>query len=92
MKFEWDEHKRASNIDKHGIDFLDADLLFGGLFLDVEAKIVKGERRWLALGKIESLFVTAVFTRRDDGVRIISMRSATSGERARYQKVFDKGA
>jgi uncharacterized DUF497 family protein len=29
MRFEWDERKRLSNLAKHGLDFLDADLVFG---------------------------------------------------------------
>jgi uncharacterized protein len=29
MDFEWDEEKRLTNIEKHGIDFIDADILFG---------------------------------------------------------------
>jgi uncharacterized DUF497 family protein len=28
MKFEWDEQKNQSNIDKHGLDFADAYRLF----------------------------------------------------------------
>jgi uncharacterized DUF497 family protein len=24
MEFEWDEDKRLANLDKHGVDFLDA--------------------------------------------------------------------
>jgi uncharacterized protein (DUF4415 family) len=32
MMLEWDEAKRLSNIEKHGINFFDADLVFVGLF------------------------------------------------------------
>lgn len=28
MRFEWDEHKNKSNIEKHDIDFHDAALIF----------------------------------------------------------------
>jgi hypothetical protein len=28
MEFEWDEAKRLSNLDKHGIDFLDVEEVF----------------------------------------------------------------
>ena len=31
MIFEWDEGKRRSNIEKHGLDFTDAALFFRGL-------------------------------------------------------------
>jgi uncharacterized protein len=30
FEFEWDEAKRLSNIEKHGIDFKVADLVFDG--------------------------------------------------------------
>jgi hypothetical protein len=30
MRFEWDERKRFSNAEKHGLDFLDAELVFRG--------------------------------------------------------------
>jgi hypothetical protein len=29
MDFAWDEEKRLKNIEKHGTDFIDADILFG---------------------------------------------------------------
>jgi uncharacterized DUF497 family protein len=28
MRFEWDERKRLLNAEKHGLDFLDARLVF----------------------------------------------------------------
>ena len=30
MEFEWDEDKRLSNLEKHGVDFFRARLLFDG--------------------------------------------------------------
>jgi uncharacterized DUF497 family protein len=33
MDFEWDEAKNQQNIDKHGIDFQDAHLIFEKPFL-----------------------------------------------------------
>jgi uncharacterized DUF497 family protein len=30
MQFSWDENKRAANLKKHGIDFIDAEELFDG--------------------------------------------------------------
>ena len=88
LKFEWDEAKRLSNIAKHGIDFLDADLLFERPRLEAAAKVVKGEQRWLTTGIIYDLAVTAVFTRRDDTIRLISLRRADNAERRRYNEAF----
>jgi uncharacterized DUF497 family protein len=30
VEFEWDESKRAINLERHGLDLLDATLLFDG--------------------------------------------------------------
>jgi uncharacterized DUF497 family protein len=88
MEFEFDEDKRLKNIEKHGIDFINADLLFGNPHLEGPAKTVDGERRWLATGMIDDVYVTAVFTRRGSVIRIISMRSVRNGERDEYQEIF----
>jgi uncharacterized DUF497 family protein len=88
MVFEWDEEKRLKNIEKHGIAFVDADILLGNPHLVAQAKAVDGEQRWLATGMIDEIYVTAVFSRRDPVIRMISMRSARNGERKRHQEVF----
>jgi uncharacterized DUF497 family protein len=88
MDFEWDEEKRLKNLEKHGIDFIDADILFGSPYVVAPGKTVDGERRWLATGMIDEIYVTAVFSRRDQVIRLISMRSARNGERRRHQEVF----
>jgi uncharacterized DUF497 family protein len=86
--FEWDEAKRLSNIAKHGLDFADSDLFFGSPHLVGPAKTVDGETRWLAVGMIDDVYVTTVFTGRGSTVRIISMRRARDGERKKHQEVF----
>ena len=88
MDFEWDEEKRLKNIEKHGIDFVDADILFGNPHLVAPGKTVDGEQRWLATGMIDEIYVTAVFSRLDPVIHMISMRSARDGERKRHQEVF----
>jgi uncharacterized DUF497 family protein len=88
MDFECDEEKRLKNIEKHGIDFIDADILFGNPHIVAPVKTVDGEQRWLATGMIDEVYVTAVFTRRGPVIRVISMRSARNGERKRHQEVF----
>jgi uncharacterized DUF497 family protein len=88
MEFEFDENKRLANIEGHGIDFIDADILFGNPHLEAPAKTVDGEQRWLAVGMIDDVYVTAVFTRRGSVIRIISMRRARNDERKRHQQIF----
>jgi uncharacterized DUF497 family protein len=88
MDFEWHEPKRLANIRLHHLDFADADLLFGGLHLIAPARTVEGEQRWLATGTLDDVYVTAVFTRRGEVIRLISMRRARDGEREAHQQVF----
>jgi uncharacterized protein len=88
MEFEFHENKRLANIERHGIDFIDADILFGNQYLESPAKMVGAEQRWLAVGMIDDVYVTAVFTRRGPVIRIISMRRARNDERKRHQQIF----
>jgi uncharacterized DUF497 family protein len=88
MMLEWDEAKRLSNIEKHGIDFFDADLVFVGPLLVGQARTVDSEKRELAVGAPYDVFVTTVFERRGDTIRNISMRRARHEESKRYQKLL----
>jgi len=88
VEFEWDAAKCLANIAKHGIDFASANTLFVGAHIVGLAKDVDGELRWLAVGTIGEIYVTAIFTRRGATVRIISMRRARNGERRRHREVF----
>jgi uncharacterized protein len=90
MEFEWDEAKRLTTLEKHGLDFLDAGLLFGNPHAVAAAKVVGGEPRWLAVGLIEDVYVTAIFTWRGDVIRLISMRKARDDERKRHQALFSE--
>jgi len=40
MIYEWDPAKRHANLDKHGIDFVDADLVFAAAFKVTLARIM----------------------------------------------------
>lgn len=74
LYFEWDEHKRQTNIKKHGIDFADVT----DLFYD--------EERYIALGMdARSQVVVVVHVYRDiDVIRIISARKADPKECRQY--------
>ncbi len=89
MRFEWDEAKRVSNIEKHGIDFLRARKMFDGRAL-LEAVFSRDdERRVLSLGALDGRIVAVVWTLRDnDSVRIISVRRARDAEERHYRQSF----
>jgi uncharacterized DUF497 family protein len=83
--FEWDANKNVTNVLKHGIDFLDAVKVFADPNLVVvDAKVRQQEARLLAIGLLDRLLITVVFTLRGDRIRIISARRARSSERRRY--------
>jgi uncharacterized DUF497 family protein len=51
LSFEWDEDKNAANIKNHGIDFLDAALIFENPTLEaIDDRADYGEVRYIAFG------------------------------------------
>lgn len=90
MQFEWDERKNEINLVKHDLDFVDAELVFGGPMLQALAPDQDyGEERWIAIGLLEAIVVFVVFTRREpDIIRIISMRKATQHEKSRFESAL----
>jgi hypothetical protein len=85
VEFEWDEQKRLSNIAKHDVDFREAIVFFENPHVAEQSRFAGNEQRWLAVGMIDNRYVTTVFTRRGDNMRIISMRRSRNGEKRRYQ-------
>ncbi len=89
MLFDWDKKKCKSNIIKHGIDFKDVIQLFGEPYLrKIDSRKEYGEKRWIALGKINNLVAIVVFTIRKNRIRIISARQANKKERQIYHERF----
>ncbi|MCF8108719.1 MAG: BrnT family toxin [Desulfohalobiaceae bacterium] len=76
MNFEWDPQKSMSNEAKHGIDFEAAKALW-----DDEQRIeIKApypiENRHIIISKPNKKLWTAVFTYRENSIRIISVQSS----------------
>lgn len=70
MEFEWDEAKNRSNLEKHGISFEEASLIFDGPVLTYpDDRFEYGEVRWRSIGKIEEISVVAVIHTDRAGVR-----------------------
>ena len=85
MRYEWDEEKRASNLQKHGLDF-DAMEQFQWQTAHIETSPRGGELRYVATGRIGPLLHVAVFTRRGERTRIISLREANRREVRDYER------
>lgn len=91
MRFEWDERKRLSNLEKHGLDFIDASAVFENPHIMVPSAY-GGEERFLAIGILEGRFVTVVYAMRSETIRVISFRRARHEERQKYQELYGGGA
>ena len=85
MSFEFDALKSQSNLKKHGIDFVEAQLLWlDPYLLEIPAKTVD-EPRYLMIGKILDKHWSAVVTYRNENIRIISVRRARIEEVEIYE-------
>jgi uncharacterized protein len=84
MEFEFNPAKLASNLAKHGIDFVGAQSIWDDPDrLEVPARSVD-EPRWQVIGRIGAAVWSAFVTTREDWVRIISVRRARHEEEAAY--------
>ncbi len=85
MEFEFDPAKSLSNREKHGIDFVEAQLLwFDAMLLEIPARTTD-EPRFLIVGKIGDTHWSAVITYRQNRIRIISVRRARKEEVEIYE-------
>jgi uncharacterized DUF497 family protein len=85
MKFEYDPDKSAANRAKHGIDFDEAQSLWDNPYLIEAPANVMDEPRVLAVGMIGGRHWAAVYTYRNDRLRIISVRRARKQEIDHYE-------
>ncbi len=88
MDFEWDTAKAQSNIEKHGISFVEAMTVFGDplevTIPDPDHSV--SEARFLSLGCSErGRLLVVAYTEREDRVRLITARQASPEERKRYE-------
>ena len=86
MKFEYDARKSDLNLEKHGIDFEEAKRFWNDDdLLELPAK-KRGERRSMVIAKMDGSCWSAVITRRDDAIRIVSVRRSTDMEMKVYEQ------
>jgi uncharacterized DUF497 family protein len=85
MEFEFDPTKSASNKQKHGLDFVEAQALWFDMErVEIPARTVD-EPRVLIIGKIQGKHWSAVVTYRDQRVRLISVRCSRQEEIEIYE-------
>lgn len=73
MKFEWDTKKEEINLEKHGVDFKTARLVFDCHDIEVKKdhKHSQIEERFFAVGTLNGKKITVRFTIRGESIRII---------------------
>ena len=72
MEFEFDPKKNASNLERHGIDFIDAQDLWDVAHVVVPASGSVKERRQALVGRLEGRLYVVIFTMRETRIRLIS--------------------
>ncbi|HTW30595.1 MAG TPA: BrnT family toxin [Candidatus Sulfotelmatobacter sp.] len=90
LDFEWDEAKNAANIKNHGIDFLDAALIFENPTIEaIDDREDYGEIRYNALGLSGEMVLHVVYTwRGENTIRLISARRANRHDAKKYYRTI----
>jgi hypothetical protein len=85
----WDEWKRRTNFDKHGLDFAGCEAVFDSPVLTREdERDAYGEQRIVLIGRLEGRFVQMTYTERDGELHVISLRKANRHEIEEFCKTF----
>ena len=80
MEFEFDESKSRSNRAKHGIDFIEAQVLWSDPNRVEVPALTEDEPRWVVIGRIGEKHWSAIVTHRETRIRIISVRRSREEE------------
>jgi uncharacterized protein len=91
VRYSFDPAKRASNLDKHGLDLADApQVIESGQTVTLEDhRFDYGEERFVTLGPLRDTLVVVVTAETADHIRIISMRKADRHEQSIYRENFN---
>jgi uncharacterized DUF497 family protein len=86
--FVWDEKKRLSNLEKHGLDLVDASLVYDSpVKITVESRQRDEDRMMdMAMVKLAETVLVLVYTIRGDDIRVISFCRASRAERRFYEQ------
>ncbi|MDQ8153555.1 MAG: BrnT family toxin [Gemmatimonadota bacterium] len=95
-EFAWDDIKSERNLERRGFDFEYATRVFRGpVIVREDRRREYGEDRLIALGVVDGVNLTVVYTDRVElgrpVRRIISARHSNRQERAEYGDCISKG-
>ena len=89
MKFEWDDEKAQTNLEKHGVSFGEATEVFydPNALEDYDAEHSEEETRFFIIGLSSRRLLYVIYAERmNDVVRIISARKADKAEQESYER------
>ena len=85
MEFEFDNHKNEENKKSHGIDFVEAQMLWDDSDrIEVPARTID-EPRFIVIAKIVDKYWSGIITYRGEKIRIISVRRSRKEEVEIYE-------
>lgn len=90
MEFEWDIEKSVYNALKHGVTFEEATQIWEDKYIDFpdHAYSKDGEARNTTFGWIDFKLYVAIWTKRNDKIRIISVRRMRNNEEETFFESF----
>jgi len=89
VEFEFDENKSRNNKSKHGINFINAQDLWEGPFIEFATK-GEYENRFAIIGPLRGKLYTCIYTLRGRRIRIISCRRSREKEEMLYENQTKK--
>ena len=94
MRFAWEPEKNRRNVRRHGLAFQDAMRIFEGPTVErVDDRFDYGETRTYAIGVVNGLEITVIYTDRENGERrlISAWRSEPHERRYYWQRLEEEG-
>ena len=89
MRFEWDDEKAISNLEKHGVSFGEATEVFYDphALEEYDPRHSASESRFVIIGLSSRRLLYVVYVERTaDIIRIISARKANKSEQRFYER------
>lgn len=85
MEFEFNSQKSEENKKRHGMDFVEAQILWDDPDrIEIPARTID-EPRFVVIGKIADKYWSAIITYRGERIRIISVRRSRREEVEIYE-------
>ena len=83
----FDEQKRLSNLEKHGLDLADAGLVYNATnkITLISPRSGKERKQDIALVEVMGVVLALAYVERGQEIRVISLRRASRAERKLYE-------